>query len=99
MKVKSHENNPNRVNKVHETSFGTLFKREFLEWLDFKERSLVKSVRNTFCKRLLKRLSVGTNFQTDLRVIFNGTKTQIFNCWLEFLGEGTTSIYCAQKSR
>ena len=78
---------------------GTLFKREFLEWLDFQERSLERSVRSTFCKRLLKRPSVGTNPQTELRVIFSGTKTQIFNCWLEFLGEGTASIYCAQKSR
>ena len=75
------------------------FKRDFLKWLDFQERSLERSVRSTFCRRLLKRLSVGKNPQTELRVIFSGTKTQIFNCWLEFLGEGMASIYCAQKSR
>ena len=70
-----------------------------LEWLDFQERSLVRSVRNTFfCRRKLKE-SKGTNSQTELRVIFSGTKTKIINCWLEFQGEGTASIYCAQKLR
>ena len=49
-------------------------------------------------RRELKE-SKGTNSQTELRVIFSGTKTKIINCWLEFQGEGTTSIYCAQKTR
>ena len=38
--MKSHENNPNRVNKVHETSFGTLFKKRILGVARFPREEL-----------------------------------------------------------
>ena len=75
-----------------------LFKREFLSGSISKRGAWWEVWEAHFCRRKLKE-SKGTNSQTELRVIFSGTKTKIINCWLEFQGEGTASIYCAQKSR
>ena len=68
--MKTHENNPNGVNKVHETSFGTIIQERFLEWLDFQERSLERSVRNTFLQEIAEEIERRARFSGQLRERF-----------------------------
>ena len=75
--MKSHENNPNRVNKVHEISFWHTFKRDFLERARFPREELgEKCEKHIFFLQEKAEGELGHDFQTGLGVILSWHKYQ-----------------------
>jgi len=87
--VKSHENNPNRVNKVHGISFWHTFKRDFLERARFPREELGEKCEKHICRRLVK---------TERRARFSGQLRERFTACTE-IEEEYRSIKCWHKNR
>ena len=83
--MKSHENNPNRVNKVHETSFWHFIQERLLEVARFPREELGEKCEKHILQEIAEETKRRARFSGQLRERFTvGTEIEEYRsikCW------------------
>ena len=83
--MKSHENNPNRVNKVHETSFWQFIQERLLEVARFPREELGEKCEKHILQEITEEAERRARFSGQLRERFTvGTEIEEYRsikCW------------------